>query len=376
MLAASIATILMETKNFGILLRYALRRADMNIAKLTGKNLFSTTNSADWDVNEPALGETEIRDPVPAEYQVRWWEWSSVTLLAFIFAIVSLKYVFGVEPALVLLNVLLGFMWSFVVIQVYGASGTNPTGTVAKGSQFVTGGVLRNRVEKSGFEHAARSTLVGTVLSSSAANQAGELCQDFRTGFLLGTPARAQWHAQMLGTLVAVFLSPALFMLFAKAFPCITDASVTQCQFALPSVTAWRVVTEAILAPEFPISQSSWIFSIFLSVVGMATVALKRYMMQKPELKKYQNYIPNMSLVGLAMTIPGSAQTLTVAIGSVAAAVWVKYWPKSHARFMYSVASGGIAGEGIGFVLLSILQIAGVGGDKYGTMIGCPGGAC
>jgi hypothetical protein len=180
----------------------------------------------------------------------------------------------------------------------------------------------------------------------------------------------------MLGTLVAVFLSPALFMLFSKAFPCITDASVTTCQFALPSVTAWRVVTEAILAPEFPIAQSSWIFSVIFSVVGMAMVVLKRHLMQTPNLKKWEALVPNMSLVGLAMTIPGSAMTITVAIGSVLSWVWQKFWPKSYARFVYAVASGGIAGEGIGYVILSVLQIARVGGDQFGTMLGCPGGAC
>ncbi|RTE73118.1 hypothetical protein BHE90_012469 [Fusarium euwallaceae] len=349
MLAASIATILLETKNFGKLGKYGLQRLDSKVEKHTGRRLLFKTES---DPGAPVLGDFEIQDPVPEEYQVRWWEWSSVTVVGFVFAI------------------------SFVVIQVFGASGTNPTGAVAKGSQFITGGVLRNQVEKQGFTHAARSTLVGTVLSASAANQAGELCQDFRTGFLLGTPARAQWHAQMLGTLIAVFLSPGLFVLFAKAFPCIIDTSATTCQFALPSVTAWRVVTEAILAEEFPISQSSWIFSVVFSVVGMALVALKRYLMQTPHLKKWEVYVPNMSLVGLAMTIPGSTITVTVAIGSVIAWVWHKRWPKSHARFMYAVASGGIAGEGVGYVVLSVLQISGVGGSELGTMIGCPGGAC
>ncbi|KAM6510305.1 hypothetical protein FALCPG4_017923 [Fusarium falciforme] len=108
----------------------------------------------------------------------------------------------------------------------------------------------------------------------------------------------------------------------------------------------------------------------------MSLVVLKRYLLQKPHLKKWEAFVPNMSLVGLAMTIPRSTTTVTVAIGSVIAWVWHKHWPKSHTRFMYAVASGGIAGEGVGYVVLSVLQIAGVGGSELGTMIGCPGGAC
>ncbi|OJJ01958.1 hypothetical protein ASPVEDRAFT_52766 [Aspergillus versicolor CBS 583.65] len=384
MLAASIATIVLESNNFVKLGRYGLQRMHGKFTQYTGKRLFRSRSrsrpSPDGSVinHTPVLGELEIPDPVPAEHQVRWWEWSSVTIAGFVFAMVALKYTFGVPPTLILLNVFLGFLWALVVIQVFGASGTNPTGSVAKGSQFITGAVSRDRVATEGFEHAARANLVGSILSASAANQAGELCQDFRTGFLLGTPARAQWHAQMLGTCIAVFLSPALFLLFARAFPCITDASATTCQFALPSVTAWRVITEAILAPEIPIAQSSWICSIVMSAIAIGMVVLKRHLSKStiPSTQKWQVFVPNMSLVGLSMATPGSVVALTIAIGSVGAWVWKTRWPESHRRFVYAVASGGIAGEGIGNVVQSILQISGVGGGDLGTMLGCPGGAC
>jgi hypothetical protein len=64
---------------------------------------------------------------------------------------------------------------------------------------------------------------------------------------------RAQWYAQIFGTLVAAAITPALFALFARAYPCLIDAEILTCPFALPSVTAWRIVTEATLAPIFPI---------------------------------------------------------------------------------------------------------------------------
>jgi uncharacterized oligopeptide transporter (OPT) family protein len=382
MLAASIATIALEANNFVKLGRYGLHRIHGKFTQYTGKRLFRSRTSRSPDApvlhHTPIFGELEIPDPVPAEHQVRWWEWSSVTIAGFVFAMIALKYTFGVPPTLILLNVFLGFLWAIVVIQVFGASGTNPTGSVAKGSQFITGAVSRDQVASQGFEHAARANLVGSILSASAANQAGELCQDFRTGFLLGTPARAQWHAQMLGTCIAVFLSPALFLLFARAFPCITDASATTCQFALPSLSAWRIITEAILAPEIPIVQSSWVCSVIMSVLAMGVVVFKRHLSlsSNPSIKKWEVYVPNMSLVGLSMATPGSVVAMTFAIGSVGAWTWKKRWPDSHGRFMYAVASGGIAGEGIGNVVQSILQISGVGGGDLGTMLGCVGGAC
>jgi uncharacterized oligopeptide transporter (OPT) family protein len=40
--------------------------------------------------------------------------------------------------------------------------------------------------------------------------------------------------------------------------------------------------------------------------------------------------------------------------------------------FMFAVAAGLLAGEGLGGVAQALLAIAGVDGSKYGTAIGCP----
>ncbi|KAF4938568.1 putative metal-nicotianamine transporter YSL7 [Colletotrichum fructicola] len=368
MLGVSLTTILLEAKNFARMAKYGIFDVQARFPRRRDASAGSEKVLKKGEI------AGEIADPVAPEYQVRWWEWSSVTLVSVIFALVALKYVFGIPPALNLLNLALGFMWSFVVIQVYGASGTTPITTVAKGSQFITGGILRHEIQQRGYESVARINLAGCVISSAAAQQAGELCQDFRTGFLLGTPARPQWHAQMIGTFVAVFLSPAIFLLFAKAFPCILNAEATTCQFTLPAVTSWRVVTQAIFMDIFPISQSSWIFSILMTLLGMGSVALKRYLVGHKNLSAFQVWVPNMSLVGLAMTIPGSSVTLTVTIGAVAAHLWKRYSPRTHERFLYAVAAGGVAGEGVGYVVLSILQIAGVAG--VGTSLGCVAEIC
>ncbi|CAI0649288.1 unnamed protein product [Colletotrichum noveboracense] len=361
MLGVSLTTILPEAKNFARMAKYGILNVQ---AKFTRRR---DASAGSVMVLKKGKIAGEIPDPIAPAYQVRWWEWSSVTLVSVIFALVALKYVFGIPPALNLLNLPLGFMWSFVVIQVYGASGTTPITTVAKGSQFITGGILRHEIQQRGYESVARINLAGCVISSAAAQQAGELCQDFRTGFLLGTPSRPQWHAQMIGTFVAVFLSPAIFLLFARALPCIFDAEATTCQFTLPAVTSWRVVTQAIFMDTFPISQSNWIFSILMTI-------LKRYLVGHKSLSAYQVWVPNMSLVGLAMTIPGSSVTLTVTIGAVAAHLWKRYSPRTHERFLYAVAAGGVAGEGVGYVVLSMLQIAGVA--DVGTSLGCVAEIC
>ncbi|KAH6664789.1 OPT oligopeptide transporter protein-domain-containing protein [Plectosphaerella plurivora] len=360
MLGVSVAVILLESKSFAQMTKYAT-------ASLVDR-FRSRSASSDDKVSLAPLAPGEIPDPCPPQYQIRWWEWTSVSVVAFIFTMVALKYVFGVPPALNLLNMFLGIMWSLVAIQVFGAAGVSPIGTVAKGSQFVLGAITRPGMDGSvaSYNSAATVNLAGATVSAAAAQQSAELCQDF-----------PQWYAQMFGTLVAAFVTPALFSLFARAYPCIINAEALTCPFALPAVTGWRIVTEAILAPKFPIVQSSWIFSVIFASLGIASIVLKRWLIVHPTLSHLQIWVPNMALVGLAMTIPGSTVTTTLAIGSVASHIWRKRWPASHGRFMYAIAAGGIAGEGIGNVIMSGLQIGEVAGPTYyGSMVGCVADMC
>ncbi|EXK27164.1 hypothetical protein FOMG_16236 [Fusarium oxysporum f. sp. melonis 26406] len=365
MLSTSVMAILYEAKSFARLARYGSRQLKNRI-----RGQPSQGSSAEDD-------EHALEDPVLTKYRVRWWEWTSVSIVALAVSLVALRYLFQVPAGINLLSLVLGVFWSFVCIQVYGASGNLPTGSVAKGNQFITGGILRQDLHHKSYTSLARTNLVTTAVSAAAMQQSSELCQDFRTGYLLGTPSRSQWYAQMIGTITAVFLSPSLFMLFAKAYPCITDMSSTTCVFTMPATTSWRVVTQAILDEQFPVTQSSWIFTIILSLVGVASVPLKRSLNVHPTLSHWAPWVPNMSLVGLAMTLPDIPTTISIAIGSVGAWAWGKRWPKSHSRFFYPLAAGGIAGEGVGYVVQSVLQIAKIGGPNYyGTMIGCVADSC
>ncbi|KAJ0348854.1 hypothetical protein KNSL1_005262, partial [Colletotrichum chrysophilum] len=166
MLGVSLTTILLEAKNFARMAKYGILNVQAKFTRRRDASAGSVMVLKKGDI------AGEIPDPVAPAYQVRWWEWSSLTLVSVIFSLVALKYVFGIPPALNLLNLALGFMWSFVVIQVYGASGTTPITTVAKGSQFITGGILRHEIHQRGYESVARINLAGCVISSAAAQQA------------------------------------------------------------------------------------------------------------------------------------------------------------------------------------------------------------
>lgn len=84
-----------------------------------------------------------------------------------------------------------------------------------------------------------------------------------------------------------------------------------------------------------------------------------------------------MSVVGMAITIPGATTAVTIVIGALTATLWKEYRLDSHTRYIYPVAAGGIAREGVAYIVLSILQIAQVAGPTYYvTKLGCVAETC
>ena len=196
----------------------------------------------------------------------------------------------------------------------------------SKASQVVLGGVTK--AEGWAPADAQRLNLLGGALANIGANQASDLVGDFRVGFLLRTAPDQQWLAQAIGTIVACFLAPALFILFAKAYPCILDTEAETCAFSAPSVAAWRAVAIAVTADEFPVPNSSGIFAIVFSLFGGAMTIFKEFG-YKGRWAKYRNYHPNFMVIGLSFTLVQTYYGTALCIGAIPAYFWNKRNPKS-----------------------------------------------
>jgi len=183
-------------------------------------------------------------------------------------------------------------------------------------------------------------------------------------------------YAQGLGTIVAVFLAPAMFMLFSKAYPCIIDLEAETCPFSAPSVSAWRAVAVAMTDSTFPVPTSSGIFAICFSIFGAIMVVIRHYA-YTGKWEKYRVYHPNVMCIGLAFVLPQTQYGTAMCMGAIPAYFWAKKNPQSFDIYGFAVAAGLIAGEGIGGVVNAIFQVAGIAGpDPYGTQIACPANTC
>jgi len=202
------------------------------------------------------------------------------------------------------------------------------------------------------------------------ASQATDLTQDFRVGFLLDTPPIQQWAAQAIGTAAAVFVAPAMFVLFMRAYPCVI-AMEDECAFGAPSVAAWRAVAVAVTDPSFPIPPSAAVFSLAFALFGSAMVLVKHFCW-RGRLEWVRDWHPNMMCVALAFVLPQTFYGTAMTMGAIATWVWQRRDAPGFEMTGYAIAAGLIAGEGIGGVINAVLQVVGLSGDRFGTNIGCP----
>ncbi|KAK0661553.1 putative oligopeptide transporter [Lasiodiplodia hormozganensis] len=314
-----------------------------------------------------------VEDPALPSERVKTWMWLPGLVVTIIATCVVMGVEFDMPVGMSVLSVFLAFFFSFLAIQCTGVTDITPLTAASKASQIVLGGATKG--EGWGVAHAQKLNLLGGALANMGANQSTDLTADFRVGFLLRTPPIQQWIAQGLGTIVAVFLAPGMFVLFATAYPCILDTEAEHCAFSGPSVSAWRAVAIAVTDPAFPIPTSSGIFAICFSIFGVAMV-LVRHFVWVGKLEWVRAYHPNIMCVSLAFVLPQTVYGLAMIMGALPAYIWAKRNPKSFDIYGYAIAAGLIAGEGIGGVVNAIFQIAGISGDFYGSNIACPGDLC
>lgn len=71
--------------------------------------------------------------------------------------------------------------------------------------------------------------------------------------------------------------------------------------------------------------------------------------------------------------LPQPYFSIAMAGGSLFAHIWMKRNPPTFDMYMFPVAAGLLAGEGLAGVFGAVLAVAGVDGSVYGTSVGCPG---
>ncbi|GBG33106.1 Metal-nicotianamine transporter YSL2 [Hondaea fermentalgiana] len=196
----------------------------------------------------------------------------------------------------------------------------------------------------------------GVVLAGTS--QAAVLMQDYKTGFITRSSPKAMFFAQLLGTFVGCFLSPAAFFIFYNAF----DVGDPDGPYPAPYGEIYRAM--AILGTEgfgaLPTHCPAIMLGFFLAAWVMnLTRDLAPRFMSESKAQILQNIIPIPGVMSIPFYISASL-AIDMCLGSLVNFIWKRYYTETFSDFYIAVASGLIAGDGLWSLPSAILALAGV----------------
>ncbi|CAE6526473.1 unnamed protein product, partial [Rhizoctonia solani] len=304
------------------------------------------------EFNEPKPENYEsMEDPAPPHEQVPLWAWVFGLALSIVATLVVGHFQFHLDAGVGIVSLLLAFIFAFIGVQSSGTTDVNPIGVIAKASQLVIGGITK--AQGIPIHEAQLANLVAGSVAGQAASHAVDMTGDLKTGHLLRASPVAMFWSQIAGSFIGIWLSVGLFVLFATAYPCLINLEVECTSFGMPAVSAWRSVTIAVTSPTLPIPRSSGMCAIALGIAAAATVVVKHLWLPQ----KYHKWVPNWNGIGLGFVVPQTYYPIAMIIGAHVAYTWESRRPKSAEIWVFALAAGLIAGEGMGGVLTALLTI-------------------
>ena len=295
--------------------------------------------------------EEDDDDPVPIHHQVPVLWWTLGLLVTAVFTVCLLYISFDVPVGESILAILLGIVFGFIAIQSSAETDINPIGSIAKTSQAVFAAIPNPDIRAK-----QTSNLISGLVAAAAASQSSSMVGDLKTGHIVGASPRSQFIAQIVGSLFSSVLGVFFWWIFTSAYPCILDAKLDDVcvkkGFGMQAVQAWYGVTIALTGTaNIPAASAYACLGLGLTTIFF-TIAKTFYIPQK-----YHDYLPNFNAIGIAFTNNDPSLMWSILAGSIAAKIWSKKSPVNAEMYLFSVAAGMIAAEGIYGVIQAVFTI-------------------
>lgn len=309
----------------------------------------------------PSSLELQVLDPAEeAGENVPTMFWVVGLALGTAACAVALSVMFNSPIYEPLVAVMLSCLVAVVAARALGETDLNPVSGVGKLSQLFFAAVAPGNVT---------SNIVAGAVSEAGAQQAGDLLQDLKTGHMLGASPRAQFFAQIAGSLVGVVVSVVAYKLLTLAYP------VGGPELPAPTARVWLGMAELVNGQQLP--PYAGLFAGLFGAAALLVSVLKAWA-GRPEpgeaawrrtLRGAMAWAPSVMAVGVGMYIAPN-WVLPRCAGSLLQVVWKRTNSAGHDRLMLLAASGFVLGEGLMSIANAGLR---AGGAEPWTCDGCVG---
>ncbi len=261
-----------------------------------------------------------------------WWILLVVVIIGLLFV---MQVVLHVPIWLGVIAVVLSFVFSSVAIRGYGETDINPVGPMGHANQIVAGMASPG---------SPVTNLAAGGVAAGCADVSADLLQVLKTGHILGASPRRQVFAQFIGVGIGAVVSVLVYTVVTRAYGIGTE------NLPAPGALPWSGMATLLSKGAAALPP----FSLTAVVVG-GLLGIVLSLLEKSGLGRY---MPSPFGIGLGLVVPGFV-SVSIFLGSLAGLLMEKRFPATAERYLVPIASGGIAGEAIMGVAISIL--AGIG---------------
>lgn len=259
---------------------------------------------------------------------------------------ISIKLIFKEMVPLyaIFMSIVLALFFSILAVRALGETDLNPVSGIGKLSQLIFAFIIPSN-------HPSRIVinLIAGSVAEAGAQQAGDLMQDLKAGHLIGASPRAQFVAQMIGTVYSIFLSSIMYKVYNSVY------DIPSSSFRIPTAVIWidcaRLVTGEGLPPK--VYEFSVMFGIIFGIISL----IKNTITPRNKYHKYLTYIPSGVALGIGIYNTPNF-TLARFVGGVVSYFWMNNNSIGNSKdrriTMVIQSSGLVLGEGLmsGFTMI------------------------
>lgn len=232
--------------------------------------------------------------------------------------------------------IVLALFFSVLGVRALGETDLNPVSGIGKLSQLLFAIII-----PANHPFKILINIVAGGIAEAGAQQAGDLMQDLKTGHLLGASPKAQFVAQIIGTLYSIILAPIMYKVYNSVY------EIPGTLFRVPTAVVWidcsRLVTGHGLPPHV------WEYCLAFGIIFGVISLLKNTVPKHNKVYKYLIYLPSGVAVGVGMY-----NTPNFTLARFVGGVILHFWKVDDKIALIIFSSGLVLGEGLlsGFTML------------------------
>lgn len=266
--------------------------------------------------------------------------------------VLSIKIIFGpIIPAwILLLTVPISLILSLIGVKSLGETDLNPVSGIGKLSQLLTALVIPPT-----RPGAVLINLIVGAISEATAQQAGDLMQDLKTGYLLQGSPQAQFIAQIFGSIWGVLIAAPMYRWYDRIY------EIPGPLFKIPTAVIWIDCARLVNGHQLP--EKVGTFVIIFGILFFILSLLRGLVKEDSKYYTYTRYIPSGVAVGIGIYNTPSF-TLARFLGGFISWYWIMQLKKKankeeiteNGRVALIIFSSGLVlGEGLFSVVNMLL---------------------